>query len=175
MQDIQLNCDVGRFDYSDAFMGGNCLLLNDFNRPILKLKCNWTQNLFIMIIYKCMETDFEDNQLIVLGHSMSSVKIGEKMNLRSVLLNRFVKFVYALRLSLTNLIFLNSEFDLVSTSKLFYERAKFYSNKIKNDWKIYLTCLKSTENLEYLEEIYLHLNLNRTINLKLGYLGIFSL
>lgn len=58
----------------------------------------------------------------------------------------------------------------------------FYKQKILNNWKVRLFCLslelcstgeRSTEH--YLEEIYLHPDLKdeNTIDLKLGYLGIF--
>lgn len=89
MFQLQLNCDFGQISTEDSFIGGSCLSFSEFNKPILKANCDWTTDLFILIIFKYSTTDdkFDDKKdLIILGHNENgNVCVGDRIEMRSVL------------------------------------------------------------------------------------------
>ena len=92
MQEPQANCEIQRIDCTDALMGGSCLLFGDLNEPILRLKCKWTGDLFVLLVYKHKASDaaFQvDRGLFVLGHGANSIAFGSGMALRCASLMGF--------------------------------------------------------------------------------------
>lgn len=84
-QEPQANCNTQQIDCSDALIGGSCLLLTDLREPILRLKCKWTGDLFVVIVLKHKSTDkaFQlDRNLMVLGHGSNSISFGTAQQLR---------------------------------------------------------------------------------------------
>ena len=86
MQQLQPNCDYGKVDHTDSFCGGSCPSFDELqlHKPILKLKCKWTDDIFVLMIYKYSTTDqtFDDSKLLVLGHTADSVVVGRRMDSR---------------------------------------------------------------------------------------------
>ena len=84
-QEPQTNCDTQRIDCSDALVGGSCLLLTNLREPILRLKCKWTLDLFVLIVLKHKSTDEAfrlHRNLMVLGHGPDSLAFGYGRQLR---------------------------------------------------------------------------------------------